>query len=77
MRRNATTGGSTLEGTHKAVLALVAKRKVGARDFRVELTEERRMYTVQVKAIDPKDQEVVNLTKLAFEGDLHGKGFPS
>lgn len=77
MRRNATTGGLTQERTRKAVLAVAAKQKVEARDLRAELTETGRMYTVQVKVIAPEGQEVLNLTKLTFEGDLHGKGFPT
>jgi hypothetical protein len=32
------------------------------------------MYTAQVKVIDPEGREILNLTKLAFEDDLCGRG---
>jgi hypothetical protein len=37
--------------------------------------EARRKYKVQVIVTDPEGQEVLNLTKLAFERDLRKNGF--
>ena len=74
MRRNATTGGLTPERSHKAVRAVTVKQEVETRELKAEPTETVRKYTAQVKVIDPEGHEVLNLTKLAFEEDLYGRG---
>ncbi|MFZ0305741.1 MAG: hypothetical protein WAL75_23835 [Terracidiphilus sp.] len=32
---------------------------------------------MQVIVIDPEGQEILNLTKLAFESELHDSGYPA
>jgi hypothetical protein len=74
MTRNASTGGPVLKRSRKAVRTVTAKQEAEAGELKGKPAESRRMYTAQVRVIDPEGQEILNLTKLAFEDDRHGKG---
>jgi hypothetical protein len=76
VKQNTTSGGLTLARNHKAVPPIAAKQKSEAGDPGVWLTETGRKYRVQVIVTDPEGQEVLNLTKLAFEGELQNRGYP-
>ena len=41
------------------------------------MTESGRKYKMQVIVTDPEGREVLNLTKLAFEGELQNGGYPT
>jgi len=54
-----------------------AKQPMEAREAQVWLTESGRKYKLQVVVTDPEGQEVLNLTKLAFEGEHQNGGYPT
>ena len=74
MRKNPTTGGLTLDRSHKVVRAVTAKQQAKAGELKTGSTTTRRVYSAQVKVVDPEGREILSLTKLAFEDDLNGRG---
>lgn len=67
MKRNKTLRGPSVK----------AKQAIEAREAEVWLTESGRKYKMQVIVTDPEGQEVLNLTKLAYEGELQNCGYPT
>jgi hypothetical protein len=72
-----TSEGLTLAGNHTAVFPITTEHKSEAEEPRARLTETERKYRVQVIVTDPEGQEVLNLTKLAFEDELQHSGNPT
>jgi hypothetical protein len=75
VRRNATTRGLTPARSHKAGWAVTANQKPEEGEPRPGSTETWRKYRVQVIVSDPEQQQVLNLTKLVFEEDMHSIGY--
>jgi hypothetical protein len=77
VKRNTTSRGRTLASERKAASPVAAKQTAEAGKPRAELKEAGRKYRMQVIVTDPEGKEVLNLTKLAFEGELQNGGFPT
>ena len=71
MRRDPATDGKSVKRTNKVVPVAISRRATENRKPNVQLPQIRRMYTVQVRVIDPEGQEILNLTKMAFEEDTN------
>jgi hypothetical protein len=73
MTGNATTGDLERAKTRKGVCPAPAKQaaEVAARVAR--LAEISRNYTLQVIVTDPEGHEILNLTKMTLQRDLHDK----
>jgi hypothetical protein len=74
MRRDPATDGKSVKRTNKVVSAAISRRATENGKPNVQQPQIRRMYTVQVKVIDPEGQEILNLTKMAFEEDTNNMG---
>lgn len=77
MKQDTTSEGLTQARYREAVRPVAAKQKSGVGEPGVSLAESGRKYRVQVIVTDPEGQEVLNLTKLAFEGELQKSGYPT
>lgn len=81
MKRDTTSIGLTPARGDKTVHSVVAKQtaagELKAREIKAGLMETGRKYRLQVIVTDPEGEEVLNLTKLAFEGELQNRGYPT
>ena len=66
---------ATRARVRKALEAASDKSKPEPGGLGLALTGTMRKYQVHLKVIDPDGQEILNLTKLAFEQELHRRGF--
>lgn len=73
MTRNEKSDGLAVTRSSTAIGTAAVKQKAKARELQAEPTNARRMYSAQVKVIDPDGQETLNLTKLILEENLYGK----
>lgn len=71
---NASTGDLEPSGTCNTVPRLRAEKAGGAAERGARLAEISRNYSLQVIVTDPTGQEILNLTKMTLNRDLHDKG---
>jgi hypothetical protein len=74
--------GLTPASGDKAVQPVAVKKTAAAGELkagetRAGLMETARKYRLQMIVTDPEGEEVLNLTKLAFEGELQNRGYPT
>jgi hypothetical protein len=74
IKRNSAIVGLTLARNHNTVQAVATKQKLATGERKTGFAETGRKYRVQVIVTDPEDHEFLNLTKLAFESELHNNG---
>jgi len=77
VKQKTTSRGLEPAKKQEAVRPIAAKQKSEAGEPKAGLTETARKYRVQVIVTDPEGQEVLNLTKLAFEDELQNGGYPT
>jgi hypothetical protein len=76
VKQNPTSGGLTTRN-HEAIEPIAANQAIWAEELSEGLTETGRKYRVQVIVTDPDGQEILNLTRLAFEDEVLNGGYPT
>jgi hypothetical protein len=74
MRENAKTRNPKPGRTRKSGHAAGARQKAEEKEHRARLMEIGRKYTLHVRVVDSEGREVLNVTKLTLERNLHDEG---